>query len=107
MSARVASDELLYVVYSELTGGADASAWNEWYDQHTKELTKVPGFNSGERFQQRGVDDRYIATYRIAGMHVFESPEYSDITGWGRWEDAIRHWDRAVYAPVHQWNASE
>jgi hypothetical protein len=50
---------------------------NAWYDdEHMAERLSIPGFVSARRWVSATTPHRYLATYELTGLDVFESPAY-------------------------------
>lgn len=62
----------LYFVYANAVEGKDAE-FGAWYDQHIRDLMKLPGFVRAQRFKmspRKGKEDppfKYLVVYEISG----------------------------------------
>lgn len=56
--------------------------FNAWYDlEHLSERMAVPGFESGTRHVQVGVERRYLALYDLRHIDVLQSEDYLAVSG--------------------------
>jgi hypothetical protein len=90
--------KFIYLVRSHFAADGPEAEWNDWYSHtHLSEMLTVPGFVSATRYQEIGRDQRYLAAYEIAGPEVFSEPRYREVTGWRKFAQHIKEWDRVMY----------
>lgn len=76
--------------------------WNRFYDdEHLPQVVACPGFLSGARWvsESEAGERRYLAVYEVEGPEVFETPEFLQATGWGKFKKYIQEDRTRLYQP--------
>jgi hypothetical protein len=93
---------MIYMVDHVFADPATETAWHEWYAGYLRELVRVPGIESAQRFKAIGAaPPRFLAMYSVASAEVFSSAAYKAMGGGGsrstRFHDAYRLWVRNLF----------
>ena len=77
--------------------------FNQWYNNvHLPEVTAVPGFVSGRRFQRVSGDEiKYMALYELESLDVLKSQAYKQVRGWGKFKSCILKESWNVYRQIY------
>jgi hypothetical protein len=67
--------------------------WNTWYDEvHLPEMTRCPGWLSGERYVHIGeAGRRYLTVYALSGPQALDTDEFRAHRGWAKYTGAVEH----------------
>lgn len=78
-----------------------APAFHRWYDEvHVPALLACPGWLSARRYEALDGGPRYAAVYEIAGLWVYDTPEFARAKGFGEFEDRVRNFERLQLRPL-------
>ena len=62
----------------------DEAAFDEWYLEHLRQMSSVPGIYSAQRFKTTTAGfPRSLALYSVTSERAFDSPYYRSIRGMG------------------------
>jgi antibiotic biosynthesis monooxygenase (ABM) superfamily enzyme len=65
--------------------------WNDWYDKiHLPEIVSCPGFRLAARYiSEVDGERRYLTIYEIEGPEAFQTMEFAQRRGWGRFKEKV------------------
>lgn len=79
---------------------AHEEAFNRWYDEvHLPDLLACPGWLSARRYTALE-GPKYVAVYEIAGLWVYDTPEFHKAKGFREFEPHIRNFARLQLVPL-------
>lgn len=80
---------------------AHEDAFNHWYDNvHLPDLLGCPGWLSARRYIALDNGPKYVAIYEIAGLWVYDTPEFNRVKGFGSFEPHVRNFVRLQLHPI-------
>lgn len=92
--------QFLHIVRVDIDPAHEA-AFNRWYDEvHVPDLLACPGWLSARRFTALDGGPKYVAVYEIAGLWVYDTPEFQRVKGFREFEPFVRNFVRLQLQPV-------
>jgi hypothetical protein len=80
---------------------AHEDAFNLWYDRvHIPAILACPGWLSGRRYTALDGGAKYVAVYEIAGLWVYDTPEFRRAKGFQEFEPHVRNFVRLQLEPL-------
>ncbi|HVX99111.1 MAG TPA: hypothetical protein VHA55_04900 [Pseudorhodoplanes sp.] len=93
-------EPFLHIVRVDIEA-AHEDAFNRWYDDvHIPDLLSCPGWLSARRFVALDGGPKYVAVYEIAGLWVYETPEFQRVKGFREFEPYVRNFMRLQLSPI-------
>jgi len=76
-------------------------AFNHWYDHvHVPDLLGCPGWLSARRYVALDGGPKYVAVYEIAGLWVYDTPEFHRVKGFREFEPHVLNFVRLQLQPL-------
>ena len=86
---------MIFISQSGLTNYSREAQWDQWYIEHLRIMTTVPGISSAQRFKTDTPGfPPSLAIYSVASPDVFNDPYYQSVRGMGEWLSLV---DRRYY----------
>lgn len=87
---------MIFMSQSGITDRTRERDWDEWYHEHLRIMTTVPGVFSAQRFKtETSGYSPSLAMYGVASADVFKGEYYLSVRGMGEWQPLIdRQWYR-------------
>lgn len=91
---------LLFTVFVEVEPTRTAE-FNAWYnDVHVPEVMDCPGFLTSIRYEEQGVDGKFMAMYQLEGQGALETEHFSKARGWKEMKPVVKTSSSAVWEHI-------